>query len=58
MIEISGHMDKDRKAVVFLDEEVNKYVVKCRDGFGVEYNASFINLESAEDFAEEWVLEK
>ena len=58
MIEISGHMDGDRKAVVFLDEEVNKYVVKCRDGFGVEYNASFINLESAEDFAEEWVLEK
>jgi hypothetical protein len=58
MTEISGHMDKDRKAVVYLDEEVKKYVVKCRDGFGVEYTASFINLESAENFAEEWVLQK
>jgi hypothetical protein len=58
MIEISGHMDRDRKAVVFMEEETKKYIVKCRDGFGVEYNASFVNLESAENFAEEWVLEK
>jgi hypothetical protein len=58
MIEISGHMDRDRKSVVYLDEEVNKYIVNCTDGFGAKYTASFVNLESAENFAEEWVLEK
>jgi hypothetical protein len=58
MIEISGHMDRDRKAIVYLDKEVNKYIVKCRDGFGVDYSTTFLNLESAENFAEEWVLQK
>jgi hypothetical protein len=58
MIEISGHMDRDRKAVVFLEEEIKKYIVNCTDGFGAKYTASFVNLESAENFAEEWVLEK
>jgi hypothetical protein len=32
--------------------------VNCTDGFGAKYTASFVNLESAENFAEEWVLEK
>ena len=58
MIEISGHMDRDRKSVVYLDEETKKYIVNCTDGFGAKYTASFVNLESAENFAEEWVLEK
>jgi len=58
MIEISGHMDRDRKAVVFLEEETKKYIVNCTDAFGARYTASFVNLESAENFAEEWVLEK
>jgi hypothetical protein len=43
---------------VYLDKEVNKYIVKCRDGFGVDYSTTFLNLESAENFAEEWVLQK
>jgi len=56
MIEISGHMDKDRKSIVYLDEEVKKYVVKCKDGFGVDYSTTFLTLHAAENFAEKWVL--
>jgi hypothetical protein len=58
MTEISGHMDKGRKAVVYLDEDAKKYVVKCTDTFGVNYSSTFITLHAAEDFAEEWVLNK
>jgi len=58
MIEISGHMDRDRKAIVFMDEEIKKYVVKCTDSFGASYTSTFLTLHAAENFAEEWVLQK
>jgi hypothetical protein len=58
MIEISGHMDKDRKAVVSLDEETKNYIVTCTDSFGARYTSDFLTLHAAENFAEEWVLEK
>jgi hypothetical protein len=58
MIEISGHMDRDRKSVVSLDEETKKYVVKCTDSFGAIYTSTFLTLHAAENFAEEWVLQK
>jgi hypothetical protein len=58
MIEISGHMDADRKVMVYLDEETKKYVVKCTDSFGANYTSTFLTLQAAEDFAEEWVLRK
>jgi hypothetical protein len=58
MIEISGHMDRDRKAVVSLDEETKKHIVKCTDSFGANYTSTFLTLQAAEDFAEEWVLRK
>jgi hypothetical protein len=58
MIEISGHMDKDRKAIVSLDEEIKKYIVTCTDGFGSVYTSDFLTLHAAENFAEEWVLRK
>jgi hypothetical protein len=58
MTEISGHMDRDRKAIVSLDEETKKYVVTCTDSFGAGYTSTFITLHAAENFAEEWVLEK
>ena len=58
MIEISGHMDKDRKAIVHLDEDIRKYIVNCTDSFGVSYTSTFLTLHAAEDFAEEWVLRK
>jgi hypothetical protein len=58
MIEISGHMDRDRKAVVSLDEETKKYIVTCTDSFGTRYTSDFLTLHAAENFAEEWVLEK
>jgi len=58
MIEISGHMDADRKVMVYLDEETKKYVVKCTDSFGANYTSTFLTLQAAEDFAEEWVLQK
>ena len=58
MIEISGHMDEGRKAVVSLDEEAKKYIVTCTDSFGAGYTANFLTLHAAENFAEEWVLKK
>jgi hypothetical protein len=58
MIEISGHMDRDRKAVVSLDEEAKIYVVTCTDSFGTGYTSTFLTLQAAENFAEEWVLKK
>lgn len=58
MIGISVHMDGSRLADVSLDSETKKYVVKCKDEFGVSYTSTFDNLESAENFAEEWVLDK
>jgi hypothetical protein len=58
MIEISGHMDKDRKAIVSLDEETRKYIVTCTDGFGARYTSDFLTLHAAENFAEDWVLQK
>jgi hypothetical protein len=58
MIEISGHMDEGRKAIVHLDEEVKKYIVTCTDSFGAGYTANFLTLHAAENFAEEWVLKK
>jgi hypothetical protein len=51
-------MDKDRKAIVHLDEDIKKYVVNCTDSFGVNYTSTFLTLHAAEDFAEEWVLRK
>jgi hypothetical protein len=58
MIEISGHMDKDRKSIVCLDEETKKYIVTCTDSFGARYTSDFLTLHAAENFAEEWVLQK
>jgi hypothetical protein len=51
-------MDRDRKAVVFLDEETKNYIVTCTDSFGARYTSDFLTLHAAENFAEEWVLEK
>ena len=51
-------MDADRKVMVYLDEETKKYVVKCTDSFGANYTSTFLTLQAAEDFAEEWVLQK
>ena len=51
-------MDDSRLADVSLDNETKKYVVSCKDEFGVKYVSTFDNIQSAEDFAEEWVLKK
>jgi hypothetical protein len=58
MIGISVYTDDSRLADVSLDNETKKYVVSCKDEFGAKYVSTFDNLESAENFAEEWVLRK
>jgi len=41
-----------------LDEETKNYIVTCTDSFGARYTSDFLTLHAAENFAEEWVLEK
>ena len=50
--------DDSRMADVSFDSETKKYIVTCKDEFGVKYTSTFDNLQSAENFAEEWVLKK
>jgi hypothetical protein len=38
-------MDRDRKAVVSLDEETKKHIVKCTDSFGANYTSTFLTLK-------------
>jgi hypothetical protein len=50
--------DNGRTATVYKDLAVNDYKVTVRNDSGSHFLATFENVDSAEDFAESWVMNK
>lgn len=47
-----------RTAVVYKDTAVNDYKVSVKNDSGSHFLANFENVDTAEDFAESWVMNK
>lgn len=59
--ELSKYYDEDtkRSATVYRDlTEENAYMVSCTNDSGSSFRTTLVNLQDAEDFAEDWVVNK
>lgn len=50
--------DEKRTATVYKDLAVNDYKVTVRNESGSSFLATFEDVDSAEDYAESWVMNK
>ena len=49
---------ENRTATVYKDLEVNDYKVTVKNEAGSSFLATFDDIDSAEDYAESWVMNK
>jgi hypothetical protein len=50
--------NNSRTAIVYKDMTTNDYRVSVKNDSGTHFFATFENVDTAEDFAESWVMNK